>query len=67
MSDHELLLTTLKLASAPLLMLLNRFFVAAEFALVKIRGKQLKNPVATGYRRVKTARRIVHSYIEYAA
>jgi CBS domain containing-hemolysin-like protein len=42
MNGDELLMTILKLASVPLLVLLNGFFVAAEFALVKIRDTQLE-------------------------
>ncbi len=48
-----------KLASVPFLVLLNGFFVAAEFALVKIRDTQLETLVSTGQRRGRVARRIV--------
>ncbi|MEO6182665.1 MAG: hemolysin family protein [Verrucomicrobiota bacterium] len=41
------------------LVLLNGFFVAAEFALVKIRETQLDPLVARNHRRAKIARRIV--------
>src|SRR5215813_10530890 len=41
------------------LVLLNGFFVAAEFALVKIRGTQLDTLVAKGHRRAKIARHII--------
>ena len=41
------------------LVLLNAFFVAAEFALVKIRGTQLDTLVAKGHRRAKVARQII--------
>src|SRR5919106_3921802 len=61
MNSSELWITILKLASVPFLVLLNGFFVAAEFALVKIRDTQLENLVSTGYRRAKVARRIVHN------
>lgn len=61
MNGDELLMTILKLASVPLLVLLNGFFVAAEFALVKIRDTQLETLVSTGYRRARVARRIVHN------
>jgi len=53
--------TLLKLATVPLLVLLNGFFVAAEFALVKIRDTQLDLLVARGQRRAKVARRIVQN------
>jgi len=41
------------------LVLLNAFFVAAEFALVKIRETQLDTLVAKGHRRAKIARHII--------
>jgi len=41
------------------LVLVNGFFVAAEFALVKIRETQLDTLVAKGHRRAKTARHII--------
>jgi CBS domain containing-hemolysin-like protein len=53
--------TILKLASVPLLVALNGFFVAAEFALVKIRDTQLETLVANGHRRAAVARRIVRN------
>ena len=49
----------LKLLAVALLVLLNGFFVAAEFALVKIRATQLAPLVARNHRRAKIARRIV--------
>jgi CBS domain containing-hemolysin-like protein len=58
MTSSEFWLTILKLASVPFLVLLNGFFVAAEFALVKIRDTQLETLVSTGYRRAKVARHI---------
>jgi CBS domain containing-hemolysin-like protein len=61
MTSTELWITILKLASVPFLVLLNGFFVAAEFALVKIRDTQLETLVSTGYRRAKVARRIVRN------
>src|SRR6266513_6197627 len=41
------------------LVALNGFFVAAEFALVKIRETQLDTLVIKGYRRAKVARHII--------
>src|SRR5215471_1247237 len=41
------------------LVVINGFFVAAEFALVKIRDTQLDTLVAKGHRRAKAARRII--------
>jgi CBS domain containing-hemolysin-like protein len=61
MSANGIPLTILQLAAVPLLVLLNGFFVAAEFALVKIRDTQLETLVLKGHRRAKVARRIVHN------
>ena len=58
---NEITLTILQLAAVPLLVLLNGFFVAAEFALVKIRDTQLETLVAKGHRRATVARRIVRN------
>ena len=40
---------------------LNGFFVAAEFALVKVRGTQLQPLLAKGHRRAKVARHVVNN------
>jgi CBS domain containing-hemolysin-like protein len=61
MQAHEISVTLLQLAAVPLLVLLNGFFVAAEFALVKIRATQLETLVARGHRRARVAQRIVHN------
>ena len=61
MTNPDLWTAILKLASVQLLVLLNGFFVAAEFALVKIRDTQLETLVSTGYRRARVARRIVRN------
>src|SRR6058998_738296 len=47
------------------LVLFNGFFVAAEFALVKIRDTQLHALVAKGNRRAKVARHIVNHLTSY--
>jgi len=60
-STYEIPMTLLKLAAVPLLVLLNGFFVAAEFALVKIRDTQLDMLVAKGQRRAKVAQSIVQN------
>ncbi len=57
----EILVTVLQLTAVPLLVLLNGFFVAAEFALVKIRDTQLETLVSEGHRRAGVARRIVRN------
>jgi CBS domain containing-hemolysin-like protein len=61
MNANEIPMTILQLAAVPLLVLLNGFFVAAEFALVKIRDTQLEDLVSKGHQRAKAARRIVRN------
>lgn len=51
----------LKILLVLVLVLLNGFFVAAEFALVKVRDTQLEPFVVKGQRRAKVARRVVHN------
>jgi CBS domain containing-hemolysin-like protein len=43
------------------LVLLNGFFVAAEFAIVKIRDTQIDPLVAKGHRRARVARRVINN------
>jgi CBS domain containing-hemolysin-like protein len=47
------------------LVLLNGFFVAAEFAIVKVRGSQLEALEAEGNRRAAPARRVVEKLDSY--
>src|SRR6186997_1977936 len=49
----------LKLCLVALLVLLNGFFVAAEFALVKVRDSQLAPLIAKGHRRARIARAVI--------
>ena len=49
-----------KLVAVIVLVILNGFFVAAEFALVKVRDTQLTPLVNAGQRRAKTAQLILH-------
>lgn len=51
----------LKLLAVVFLVLLNGFFVAAEFAIVKIRDTQLEALIAKGHRRALIARTILHN------
>jgi CBS domain containing-hemolysin-like protein len=51
----------LKLLLVIFLVLLNGFFVAAEFALVKVRDTQLETLIIKGHRRAKIARRIINN------
>jgi CBS domain containing-hemolysin-like protein len=62
---NELLLIALKILAVFALVLLNGFFVAAEFALVRIRETQLDTLVAKGWRRAKMARHIVRNLNSY--
>ena len=48
-----------KLVAVAVLVLLNGFFVAAEFALVKIRDTQLDPLINKGHRRARIARRVL--------
>src|SRR5467141_3432835 len=49
----------LKLLAVGALVLLNGFFVAAEFALVKVRETQLAPLIAKGHRRARIANRVI--------
>jgi CBS domain containing-hemolysin-like protein len=59
------ILTVLKILAVLALVLLNGFFVAAEFALVRIRETQLNALVARGQRAAKLARHIVRNLNSY--
>ena len=56
---------TLKILLVLALVVLNGFFVAAEFAFVKIRGTQLDTLVMKGNRRAKVARSIIANLNSY--
>ncbi|HEX5177421.1 MAG TPA: CNNM domain-containing protein, partial [Chthoniobacteraceae bacterium] len=55
----------LKLLSILLLVCLNGFFVAAEFALVKIRGTQLETLVEEGNKTAQVARHLTSNLEAY--
>jgi CBS domain containing-hemolysin-like protein len=57
--DSETLI--FELLAVPLLVAINGFFVAAEFALVKIRDTQLTPLITKGHRRARIARRVIHN------
>lgn len=59
MDWNPIILLGLKIAAVALLVMLNGFFVAAEFALVKIRDTQLLPEVRRGHRRAKVAQLIL--------
>ena len=65
MNFPDLIVLLLKIAVVFGLVLLNGFFVAAEFALVKIRTTQLEPLVKHGHRRAKLARRILANLDAY--
>ena len=57
--DSDSSIVLLKVLAVVLLVLLNGFFVAAEFALVKVRNTQLDPLIAAGHRRAGLARRLI--------
>jgi CBS domain containing-hemolysin-like protein len=65
MNWAALILVALKILAVFALVLLNGFFVAAEFALVRIRETQLDILVAKGWRRAKMAQHIVRNLNSY--
>src|SRR5581483_11514661 len=65
MNSDEAILDALKILAVLALVLLNGFFVAAEFALVRIRETQLDMLVAKGSRRARLARHIIHHINSY--
>lgn len=62
---NDFILITLKILAVLALVLLNGFFVAAEFSLVRIRETQLDTLVAKNWRRAKMARHIVRNLNSY--
>jgi CBS domain containing-hemolysin-like protein len=61
----DFLHTGLKILALLALVAVNGFFVAAEFALVKIRETQLDTLVAKGHRRAKVARTILSNLTSF--
>src|SRR5947207_7527440 len=59
MTLNQILLVSLKLMAVLFLVLLNGYFVAAEFALVKIRRTQLDSLVTKGHRRARMALKLI--------
>jgi CBS domain containing-hemolysin-like protein len=60
MDWNAVILIALKILGVLALVLINGFFVAAEFALVKIRDTQLQPIIRQGSRRAKVAQVILH-------
>ncbi|MGD1089245.1 MAG: hemolysin family protein [Verrucomicrobiota bacterium] len=65
MNWNAAILIALKILAVLALVLLNGFFVAAEFALVRIRETQLDMLVAKGWHRAKMARHILRNLNSY--
>lgn len=61
MTREEIILLLLKVLAVAVLVFLNGFFVAAEFALVKIRDTQLDPLIAKGRRMAKVTRRVLRN------
>jgi CBS domain containing-hemolysin-like protein len=59
MDSSPLIEIALKLVAVAVLVLLNGFFVAAEFAIVKIRDTQLDSFIVKGHRRARIARQVI--------
>src|SRR6185369_8890441 len=59
MDWNPLILLGLKILAVAVLVLLNGFFVAADFALVKVRDTQLTPLIQRGHRRAKAAQLIL--------
>lgn len=65
MDWHQLAIIGLKILAVLVLVTINGFFVAAEFAIVRIRDTQLETLVLKGDRRAKVARHIVRNINAY--
>ncbi|HTI97644.1 MAG TPA: hemolysin family protein [Dongiaceae bacterium] len=65
MDWNAVILLGLKIGAVAVLVFLNGFFVAAEFALVKIRDTQLNPLIEAGQRRAKVARQILQHLDAY--
>src|SRR5256885_1724150 len=59
MNLEQIIMTSLKLLAVVVLVFVNGFFVAAEFALVKLRRTQLDSLVAKGQRRASMALKLI--------
>ncbi len=65
MDTHLITMIALKLLAVMALVLLNGFFVATEFALVKVRSTQLETLAARNHKRGKMALHLTHHLDEY--
>jgi len=67
MDPAELTINYFYLFLTIFLVILNGFFVAAEFAMVRVRGSQIEIKAKTGSRLAKTTRGILHNLDGYLA
>ena len=65
MDWNEIIAVSLLILAVVFLVFLNGFFVAAEFALVKVRDTQLEPLVSQGQRRAKMARHLLENLDAY--
>ena len=65
MTLHDFMFIALKVLAVLVLVALNGFFVAAEFALVKVRDTQLQPLIAQGNRRARMAQLLLHNLDAY--
>lgn len=65
MNWHEIISVAAKILAVIALVLLNGFFVAAEFALVRVRETQIYTLAAKNQLRARTARLIVRNLNAY--
>jgi CBS domain containing-hemolysin-like protein len=63
--DHETALLALKVVAIVFLIALNGFFVAAEFAIVRVRGTQIQALARRGSRRARMAQHILNHLDAY--
>jgi len=61
MDEAAIMAVVMKLGAIAVLVLLNGFFVAAEFALVKVRSTQLDPLIEQGNNRARVAKRLVEN------
>ena len=65
MNGDFLAANTLRILSVVAIVLVNGFFVAAEFAFVKLRATQLEALILEGHKRAKLARHILQNLTSY--
>ncbi len=63
--DGDILEITIRLATFALLIIMTGFFVATEFAIVKVRTTRIDQLLAEGHKKAKNAKRVVSDLDEY--